>query len=188
MNTQASSPVSQEPVQGQGVQETLVSQEREHSQEQMERLALTVFHRVLFVIFGAALALGALLPFMALLDLPRHPGIPDFAWLAVWMLLQISLIGSLVYLLGLGNWGQRTRPARNRLVARFFALIWLGGCEFVAWVAAYGVDAGYLASSLLVIAALGLALTIWHRRLTGGSFPVRLPRWWPQILSPSSHP
>ena len=187
MDTQMTNLVPQEPVPSADVQGNPLPQEHEDSQEQTERLALAVFDRILFVIFGAALALGALLPFMVLMDLPRHPGVPDFAWLAVWMLLQISLIGSLAYLLGLGSWGQHTCPARNRLVARFFALIWLGACEFVAWVAAYGMDMGDLARGLALVALLGLALMAWHRRLSGRTLPVRRPRWWPQILSPSSH-
>ena len=153
MDTQMTNLVPQEPVPSAEVQGNPLPQGHEDSQEQTERLALAVFDRILFVIFGASLALGALLPFMVLMDLPRHPGVPDFAWLAVWMLLQISLIGSLAYLLGLGSWGQHTSPARNRLVARFFALIWLGACEFVAWVAAYGMDMGDLARGLVKMVA-----------------------------------
>ncbi|GEM_PF-6122329 len=186
MNTHADHPAQGKAVQEKSAQERTVQrpvQDQNASQVQMERMVLSLLDRILFVIFGAALALGAMLPFMALMDLPRHPGIPDFAWLAVWTLLQVSLIGALVYLLGLGRWDRRTRSARNRLVARFFILAWLGACEFVAWVAAYGVDTGYLARSLLAVAFLGLGLMAWHRRLTGGALPVRLPKWLPPALS-----
>lgn len=131
------------------------------------------FHRFKPVAFGAILALGGILLFTALLDLPGHPTDPGFAWFAVWVMLELSTTTAGIYLLASGTWRCVPINARRGAIIGLLTIAWLGALEFVAWVYLGGADDSFVFHGFLVVTVLGAALAGLHRHLTRNSSPAK---------------